>query len=468
MSLRWKFVLLFAGGAVLATLLVASAAFVTTRRALDSETDSFLQERATALAVAFSFAELLELVDADNPVEIQIRDRGRGRDQDQDPFLGIAEILIGPDAVFRWSDLKTGKPLVILGGTPPLPILYPEKPTKNNPVPHRFDWVEADDVPYRMLTILATGDSVVQIARDVSEQREVAAILGGRIFFIGLLIAAAAGGGGWLIARRVTRPMEILTRAAEEVAQTRELLEPIDARASGEAGRLADSFNSMIAALRDSRDQQRRLVQDASHELRTPLTSLRTNVEMLGRADELEPEERERLLSDVHHEIRELTALVTELVDLASEQSAQEADEPTAPVALRTIAAQVAERASRRGQRPVRVTGEGAALTGRPGALQRAVENLVDNALKWGPPGQPVDIVLSGGKLTVRDRGPGIPDRDLPYVFDRFHRAVEARSLPGSGLGLAIVKDVAERHGGQVHARNHPGGGAEVGFTLPV
>lgn len=127
MSLRWKFALLFAGGAALATLLVALAAFVTTRRALDSETDAFLQERAAALAVAFSFAELLEMVDADDPVEIQVR--GRNRDGDQDPFLGIAEILIGPDAVFRWSDLKTEKPLVILGGTPQLPILYPEKPT---------------------------------------------------------------------------------------------------------------------------------------------------------------------------------------------------------------------------------------------------------------------------------------------------------------------------------------------------
>ena len=464
MSLRWRFALLFAGGAVLVTLLVASAAYVTTRRALDSETDSFLWERARTLSAAFPFAEEVNVVDSDDPIQIDAGESGRGRFRTGE----LAEILFGTDAVFQWSDLKTDKPLATMRGAPLLPILYPDKDAGEEYLPVRFDSVNINEEPYRMLTILVTLDSVISIARNVTEQQEVLAILGARIFLIGLLIAGAAGGGGWLAARRVTRPMEILTGAAEEVAQTRELLEPIETGASGEAGRLADSFNSMITALRDSRDRQKRLVQDASHELRTPLTSLRTNVEMLGRADELPPPERERLLADVHHELKELTALVTELVELASEQSGQEPEEAATPADLGAIAAQAAERASRRWQRPVRVAGEGAALQARPGALQRAVENLVDNALKWGPPPTPVDITLSGGELLVRDYGPGIPEEDLPYIFDRFYRTPAARALPGSGLGLAIVKGVAEAHGGRVHARNHPEGGAEVGFTLPV
>lgn len=464
MSLRWRFALLFAGGAALATVLVASAAFVTTRRALDSETDSFLWERARTLSAAFPFAENLNVVDAEDPIRIG----ARGREREGVQTGELAEILFGTDAVFQWADLKTNKPLATMRDAPPLPILYPDKDAAENSLPVRFDSVAVSERPYRMLTILVTADSVMSIARDVTGQQGVLAVLRTRIFFIGALVAAAAGGGGWLAARRVTRPMEILTRAAEEVAETRELLEPIETGASGEAGRLAKSFNSMIAALRDSRDRQKRLVQDASHELRTPLTSLRTNVEMLGRADELPPEERERLLADVHHELKELSVLVTELVDLASEQSGREAEEEARPTALRAVAVLVAERASRRWQRPVRVAGEGGALVARPGALQRAVENLVDNALKWGPPPGPVDITLSGGELLVRDYGPGIPDEDLPYIFDRFYRTAEARSRPGSGLGLAIVKGVVESHGGRVCARNHPGGGAEVGFTLPV
>ncbi len=465
MSLRWRFALLFAGGAILATLLVSSAAFVTANRALYSEVDSFLAERAVT-ALSFPFGEVLELIETGEPVEFGVR----GTKVNQEAAEKLMrhgdhwEALFKTDSVFQWSDLGSGRPLLFMGRSPHLPVLDPD----GFPRKERFDTVFIDDVSYRMLTVWVTKNSVVQIARNVDEQEEVLAVLGIRFLLIGVLAAVAAGGGGWLAARRVTRPVEILTEAAAEVAKTRELLEPIDTGAAGEVGRLADSFNSMISALRDSRDQQRRLIQNASHELRTPLASLRTNIEVLERAEELEPEERRRLLSDVHHEFKELTTLVIELVDLASEQSRQTSDEPLRTVDLGEVARAAAERASRRSQRTIRVTGEGASLEARPGAIQRAVDNLVDNALKWGPQDQPVEIVLAGGEVEVRDRGPGIPDDDLPYVFDRFYRATEARSRPGSGLGLSIVKEIVDSHGGRVHAANHPDGGARVGFTLPV
>jgi two-component system sensor histidine kinase MprB len=96
------------------------------------------------------------------------------------------------------------------------------------------------------------------------------------------------------------------------------------------------------------------------------------------------------------------------------------------------------------------------------------VGNLLDNAVKWSPPGHPVEVAVNGGEVTVRDHGPGIAEEDLPHVFDRFYRAPKARGLPGSGLGLAIVKQVAETHGGSVVAEPAPGGGARLRLALPV
>ncbi|MDH3250540.1 MAG: sensor histidine kinase [Acidimicrobiia bacterium] len=100
--------------------------------------------------------------------------------------------------------------------------------------------------------------------------------------------------------------------------------------------------------------------------------------------------------------------------------------------------------------------------------MERAVSNLISNAISWNRPGASISVLLDGATLTVADHGPGIPDVDLPLVFERFHRSDAARTRPGSGLGLSIVKHVVEGHGGEVFARNSADGGAEVGFTLPI
>jgi two-component system sensor histidine kinase MprB len=103
----------------------------------------------------------------------------------------------------------------------------------------------------------------------------------------------------------------------------------------------------------------------------------------------------------------------------------------------------------------------------RPRQLERAISNLVDNAVKYSPPDTPIDIVIEQATLTVADRGRGIPDDDTRRIFERFYRAVDVRSDPGSGLGLSIVDEIIRSHGGMVFARNRDGGGAEVGFNLP-
>jgi two-component system sensor histidine kinase MprB len=270
-----------------------------------------------------------------------------------------------------------------------------------------------------------------------------------------------------LATRTAVRPVTELTETAEHVARTRDLSRRIEAEGDDELARLAASFNTMLEALGASRRAQRQLVADASHELRTPLTSLRTNLEVLGRADALPPPDRERLRVSVLAQIEELTELVADLIDLARDEE---------PVAVEPEDVRFDELVTRAVERArCHAPGvefdarlEPVIVIGAPARLDRAVANLLDNAAKWSPPGGTVEVRLTGGELTVRDRGPGIAAEDLAHVFDRFYRSASARGRPGSGLGLAIVRQVAEAHGGSVAAEPAPGGGALLRLALPV
>jgi two-component system sensor histidine kinase MprB len=221
----------------------------------------------------------------------------------------------------------------------------------------------------------------------------------------------------------------------------------------------------MLKALGASRQQQQQLVADASHELRTPLTSLRTNIELLAKSIDMDVVEKQELLSDVTFELGELTAMVSELVELATD--AQVEEEPVSRVDLADLVEQVAERARRRTGRTIEVDADDVMIEGRPGMLERAVGNLVDNAHKWSPPDESIEILVRGGTVEVIDHGPGIEEADRSLVFDRFYRATRARAMPGSGLGLAIVKQVVDLHGGRVWADETTEGGARVGFEIP-
>ena len=221
----------------------------------------------------------------------------------------------------------------------------------------------------------------------------------------------------------------------------------------------------MLAALEESTRAQRQLVSDASHELRTPLTSLRTNIEVLAGDHALPVEERQRLLSDVVEQLGEMTTLISELIELGrAEEQAVEPEE----VRLDLVTADALERVQR--NRPGVVFAaelDESVVRGVPANLERAIGNLLDNAAKWSPPGAHVDVRVADGEVVIRDRGPGIADEDLPYVFDRFYRARTARGMSGSGLGLAIVRKVAEAHGGEVVAERAEGGGTAMTLRLP-
>jgi two-component system sensor histidine kinase MprB len=235
---------------------------------------------------------------------------------------------------------------------------------------------------------------------------------------------------------------------------------------------MAARFNTMLdtlegsrRALDDSVHAQRQLVADASHELRTPVTSLRTNIEVLLAGGELPDDDRRRLLEDVRAETEELSALITDVIELAR------GDEPLSGVEEVQLDALVTEATTRARRRRPNVTFDDAGLeptvvAGLPDRLGRAVDNLLDNAGKYSPPGTTVEVALQGGELSVRDHGPGIAADDRPHVFDRFYRGATARGRPGSGLGLAIVRQVAETHGGSVRVEEGAGGGSRFVLTL--
>ena len=320
---------------------------------------------------------------------------------------------------------------------------------------------------YRVIAVPLAGGGELRIGRSLAETDRVLDSVRNNSILVGLVIIVLAALAGLLVARRTTRPVTRLTDAAETIAASGRLDIPVPegGRGRDEIGRLSRAFGSMLAALTRSRDQQQRLVQDAGHELRTPLTSLRANIDTLRRYPDLEASSRDQLLGDLDGELRELSSLVDELVALAVDRYD---DEPEQTVALEALAEHAADRTRRRSGRSILVDAEPAPVVAKPQALLRAVGNLLDNAVKFSPDGTPIELTVHPGSLQVRDHGPGIAQEDVPRVFDRFYRALDARSLPGSGLGLAIVRQIVEEAGGTVQAANHPGGGAVFTVELPV
>ncbi|MFI5910953.1 ATP-binding protein [Dactylosporangium sp. NPDC051541] len=334
--------------------------------------------------------------------------------------------------------------------------------------------VDTDDDGYLIYT-LRVGDGAVQVARAADDSPI------NRFGFGMLLIGLLCVAGGALVGRAVARtglaPIDRLADAAAHVAHTRDLDAGIPDEGGGEIRRLIRSINDMLAALRDSRQAQRLLAEDAAHELKTPLTSLRLNVELLIRLDRrgtldtaLPAESRTRLLNDLGAQVAELSTLAAELTDLAR---GDVSDESTERLDLADVVVAAATRArSRVPDIEIALDVTSVWVSGRPAALQRAVLNLIDNAGKWSPADQPVQVRLraegASAVLEVDDAGPGIDAADVPRVFDRFYRADSARALPGSGLGLSIVQRVVDTHGGRATVARSARGGALLRVDLPA
>ncbi|MFJ9816909.1 ATP-binding protein [Streptomyces sp. NPDC101151] len=281
-----------------------------------------------------------------------------------------------------------------------------------------------------------------------------------------------AGAAGLAVARAGLRPVDKLTEAVEHVARTEDLAIriPVEDDSEDEVARLSRSFNSMTASLASSRDLQQQLIADAGHELRTPLTSLRTNIELLTRSEEtgrpLPPEDRRALLASVKAQVTELASLIGDLQELS--RSEGQRGERVQVVSFDESVEAALLRARLRGPE-LTITADLKPwfVRAEPSALERAIVNILDNAVKFSPEGGTIEVQLSEGVLTVRDHGPGIPEDELPHVFDRFWRSPSARALPGSGLGLSIVARTVQQAGGEVTLARAEGGGTVATVRLP-
>jgi signal transduction histidine kinase len=321
--------------------------------------------------------------------------------------------------------------------------------------------------PLRVVAVPAgprRDPQTVIVAQPVRDLRESVGALRAALLVAYPLLLLALGIVGWRFVGAALRPVEELRAGAETITgrHAEDRLPVPDTR--DEINRLARTLNDMLDRLAAGRARQRAFVADAAHELRSPLTNMRTELEVARRM----PDDTDwsGLTDDLLADIERLTRLVNDLLLLARVDAAAPVDRAE-PVELGALLGDVAER-HRSARVPVELDVDGPQwTTADPDAVRRAVDNLVDNAVRHAR--NRVCLGLSGGVVTVVDDGPGIPEADRERVFDRFTRLDDARARDGggAGLGLAIVRELVRRQGGTVVlADAGPGVRAEV--RLPV
>jgi two-component system sensor histidine kinase MprB len=282
----------------------------------------------------------------------------------------------------------------------------------------------------------------------------------------GLLLAL---GLGLFLARTALHPLEQVTNEIETVAETNDLGYRLTEGDDDELGRLRRVFNRLLSTVESSQTLQRQLVVDASHELRTPLTSLRTNAQVLSRAQELNPDDLRQLTTDMVAQVDELAALVTDLGELSRGERSEGAIESLRLDECLDECVDTARTYARIKEITIDVHVESSMVLGRRDRLERAISNLLTNAIKFAPQGGRIVVDSHDGTVSVSDSGPGIAEADQPFIFDRFWRSASARALPGSGLGLSIVAQVVAELQGTVSVDRDPDlGGARFTITLPI
>jgi two-component system, OmpR family, sensor kinase len=294
--------------------------------------------------------------------------------------------------------------------------------------------------------------------------------------FLSLVGAAAAS---WFVAGRALRPLDAMASTAEDIGRTQDLSRRLpETTPNDEVGRLQRSFNQMLRQLEDAYQRlrsaltaQRRFVADASHELRTPLTTIRGNVGLLLKRDDITGDDRVAALNDIAGESERMSRMVQDLLTLARADAGYHLDK--LPLQLQPIVEEVTRQAQtlQPSRRMEVLNGTPVTVNGNLDALKQLLWILIDNAFKHTHDGGRVQLRLENGqgkaRLIVLDDGPGIPPGDLERIFERFYQSDAARSGEGTGLGLAIARWIAQEHDGRIVATNNPSGGAAFTVELP-
>jgi signal transduction histidine kinase len=360
--------------------------------------------------------------------------------------------------------------------------VMPESLIKSaSPDQWRLDTVKPKDGPLMRVYIRAVGPTgyilVGQPLFGIEDQ-----LRGLRLFLLAgvLLSLLGAAAASWLVAGRALRQLDMMASTAEDIGRTQDLSRRLpESGPDDEVGRLQRSFNQMLRQLEDAYHRlqsalvaQRRFVADASHELRTPLTTIRGNVGLLLKRDDITSEDRVAALNDIAGESERMSRMVQDLLTLARADAGYHLE--MAPIDLLPILQEVTRQAQtlQPSRRIELVDGVPAPVQGNPDAIRQLLWILVDNAFKHTRDDGRIQLRLENGQRTARlvvvDDGPGIVKEDLERIFERFYQSDASRSGEGTGLGLAIARWIAKEHRGQVTAANNPQGGAAFTVELPA
>lgn len=446
MSVQGRLARITATGVALAVMFIGIATYFTARASLYSQLDQELVEVA---------------VYASGPISTDVEGLG-GLNASALQAANVTLVLVRADGTVRRVQ---GMRASINPGPEEIAIARTQHGSST-----RSD-LGNDNAMYRIVAVplnTESGRYAMVLARPLGPTTSTLRNVGDIVMVMGSFFVAVAAAMGFYSGRRLMQPLHDLSTAVTRVAETDEL-NPVGSYTDDELGDLSRSFDTMMHSLASSRDRQRRLIADAGHELRTPLTSMRTNVELLvadEKAGMLPPGARAEILTDVAAQLGEFTSLVGDLVQLSRDDMVTPSPEP---LDFAEVVGSAVERAKRRGPGlEFDVSLEPLFIIGEPDTLERAVTNLLDNAVKFSPEGGTVHVTLAGEELNIWDEGPGVAEEDLDKIFDRFFRSNKARNTPGTGLGLSIVAHTINAHGGRVWASNQPGAGAKFTVTLPA
>jgi heavy metal sensor kinase len=322
------------------------------------------------------------------------------------------------------------------------------------------------------------GDVTVQACTSLDPLTTQMRSLATTLATVGLFTIAIGLAGGYLLARKALAPVGQMARTAQRITGARLDERLVVANANDELGRLASTVNTMIDRLRDAIEDTRRFTADAAHELRTPLAVIQTEAEVALRGAHT-PEEFRKAIQVTLNESRRLGRLADQLLILCRQDAgllAPSWEEVQLDALVADVVEQLRSLAQDRGIRLVQPTmSEPCMVRGDDIQLSRVFYNVLENAIKYAPANSEVSVSVTHAgdqvTVTVKDLGPGIPEANIPRVFDRFYRADASRSrngLPGgAGLGLAISKAIVDAHHGSITLENLTDGGTKVVIVLP-
>jgi two-component system, OmpR family, sensor kinase len=462
--IRGRIALFGAGVVALAVLIFSSLVYVLVERSLVTQQDQALQARGT---------EVLRQLESPrgfrpSPFSLTI-DIGKS----SEIFEEI--ILTGPGQVYSGGKVDGSDPIW------PTTLLQSAPFDHGNIVNARAEnggplmrvYVRQLSSPTGPAGYLVVGRSLSGIESQLS---------GLRLFLVagGLLSLIAAGAASWLVAGRALRPLDAMASTAEDIGRTQDLSRRLpESSPDDEVGRLQRSFNQMLRQLEDAYHRlqsalvaQRRFVADASHELRTPLTTIRGNVGLLLKRDDIAMDDRVAALNDIAGESERMSRMVQDLLTLARADAGYHLDKTN--IDLLPIVQEVSRQAQilQPSRRIELLDSVPAPMQGNSDAIKQLLWILVDNAFKHTREDGRIELRLANGNRTVRlavaDDGPGIPNEDLERIFERFYQSDAARAGEGTGLGLSIAGWIAQEHGGRIFASNNTRGGARFTVEMPV